>query len=105
MDSHEKFKLSLLGAPQDVSLQTFEELQGQGYDKVDWHTSPSAKDAPCLVVGGESWPMDEFLMGPGGGGLQHAAPMYERTHVGCNCTVVVSGPGLSDVVVNAFGKV
>ena len=36
-------------------------------------------------------------------GLQHNAPIYEKTHVGCRCAVVVTGDGKPDVVVTAFG--
>jgi hypothetical protein len=104
MKSHEQFKHQLTAAPQDVSLPVFEELKSQGYDKATWHTSPGATDGPCIAKNDDSWSLEEFLLGPTGAGLQHAAPVYERTHVGCHCSVVVSGPGLPDVIVTAFGK-
>ena len=101
---HDQFAHRITAAPQDVSLPVFEELQREGYDKVTWNTSPSAQDGPCISKNTDSWSMEEFLMGPNGSGLQHAAPIYERTHVGCTCTVTVSGPNLPDVIVSAFGK-
>lgn len=103
MDSHDHF-LSLFAAPQDVSLPVLEELLREGYTEGRWVKSPSATDDKCIFMDTQSWSLEEFLEGPGGYGLQHAAPFYERTHVGCHCTLVVTGPGLPEVVVNAFGR-
>lgn len=104
MQPHDEFAHRITAAPQDVSLPVFEELQGQGYNRVKWHTSPGATDGPCIAKNDDDWDLGEFLLGPTGAGLQHAAPIYERTHVGCHCAVTVSGPGLPDVIVTAFGR-
>ncbi len=98
MLSHEHFKKSITAAPQDVSLPVLEELLAQGYQTVVWRTNPGATDGPCIAADGNTYTLADFISG-----LQHAAPFYEKTHVGCRCTAVVSGPGLEDKVVTAFG--
>jgi hypothetical protein len=99
MLSHSQFAKSITAAPQDVSLPVFQELLGQGYDSVLWRTNPGATDGPCLVRNGDTFPLADFISG-----LQYAAPIYEKTHVGCKCQMVVSGPGLPEVIVTAFGR-
>ena len=91
--------LHVEGAPQDVSLPVLQELLGEGYTTVQWETNPGATDAECLVLNGDTWPLEEFVSG-----LQHAAPLYEKSHGGCGCTVVVKGDGKDDVRVSAFGR-
>lgn len=90
----------LAGAPQDVSLPILEDLLGQGYDNTRWVTNAGATDGPCLVKDGDTQDLTSFVSG-----LLHAAPIFEKTHVGCKCHVIVSGPNLPDVEVSAFGMV
>lgn len=99
MESHAHFTQTILGAPQDVSLPVLEELLGQGYDTVTWRTNPSATDPECIAINTNTFPLADFIAN-----LQHAAPIYEKTHVGCHCTMVVTGPDLQEVLVTAFGR-
>lgn len=96
--THEDFLAALKGAPQDVSLPILEEKIAEGYVDGVWNTSPSAVDAACLARGGERFALADFVAG-----LVHAAPFFEKTHVGCHCTLTISGPGLPDMVISAFG--
>jgi len=99
MESHEEFANRLLGAPQDQSLPILQDLLGQGYDTVTWRTNIGATDAPCIARSGDTWPLAEFLSG-----LRYAAPIFEKTHVGCKCAVEVTGPGKTTAVLTAFGR-
>lgn len=101
--SHKRFTELLTAAPQDVSLPILKRLASQGYKMTRWATSSGAKDAECIAKDGDVLPLADFISG-----LSHAAPFYEErggkgTHIGCHCTVVVSGPGKKDVIVSAFG--
>lgn len=98
--NHEEFLAALKAAPQDVSLPILEEKINEGYVEGVWNTSPSAVDSACLARGGERFQLADFVLG-----LVHAAPFYEKTHVGCHCTLTISGPGLPDLVIGAFGIV
>ncbi len=89
-----------MAAPQDISRPIFEDLLSRGYVDTQWETNPGATDGPCLVKNGDRLPLAELIAG-----LVHDAPIYEKTHVGCKCQVIVSGPDLPDIVVNAFGIV
>lgn len=103
MDSHEKFKQQILAgpaAPQDVSLPVLEDLFSQGYTNTTWHTNAAATDAECLNKDGEQQALGDFLTG-----LMHAAPFYEKTHVGCRCTATIEGEDMIPVEVSAFGVV
>ena len=95
---HEQWLAGLRGAPQDVSLPILEDLLSQGYADTDWETNTAAQDAPCIAKDGDKQPLADFISG-----LQHAAPVFEKTHVGCKCTIKVTGPGLPEVRVTAFG--
>jgi hypothetical protein len=90
--------LELSAAPQDVSLPIFRSLKSKGYNGTVWHTNAGATDAPCIAKDGDRQDLNSFLFG-----LQHAAPIYEKTHVGCKCTIEVTGNGKPSVMVNAFG--
>jgi len=99
MKPHDRFRQELTAAPQDVSLPVLEELLADGYDQVYWHTSPGATDGPCIAAEGPKGSLADFISG-----LQHAAPIFEHTHVGCRCSITVSGPGKEDVVVDYTGR-
>ncbi len=99
IDSHEKFIAELKAAPQDISLPVFQDLMAQGYVDYVWNVSPSATDAACLVKSGDRGTLIDLTQT----NLQHNACIFGQTHPGCHCTVTVSGPGLPEVVVGAFG--
>jgi hypothetical protein len=98
--TNDQFVRSLMGAPQDVSLPILEDLLSKGYDLATWNTSASATDGPCISKNGDQMALSEFIAG-----LVHAAPFYEKTHVGCTCSATVTGPDLPEIIVNAFGIV
>jgi len=100
MHSHKDFLANLTAAPQDVSRPVFEQLIAEGYADTLWNTSASATDAACIARNLERMPLADMIAN-----LQHDAPIYEKTHVGCTCSVTVSGAGKPDVVVNAFGRI
>lgn len=95
-----KLSAGIIAAPQDVSLPIFRSLKAKGYTDTIWHTNAGATDPPCLSKNGDRQDLSSFLFG-----LQHAAPIYEKTHVGCKCTIEVVGTGKPSVMVNAFGIV
>lgn len=97
-ESYLKITADLMAAPQDVSLPIFRSLKAKGYRSTRWHTDAGAKDTPCLARNNTVQDLNSFLFG-----LQHAAPIYEKTHVGCKCTVEVTAKGKPSVMVNAFG--
>lgn len=99
MESHDHFASRVLGAPKDVSLPILQDLLGQGYDTTTWQTNAGATDAPCISKNGDVQPLADFVAN-----LFHEAPFFEKTHVGCKCGVKVTGPGLPDVFVTAFGR-
>jgi hypothetical protein len=95
-----KLSAGITAAPQDVSLPIFRSLKAKGYKSTRWHTNAGATDVPCLSKDGDVQDLNSFLFG-----LQHAAPIYEKTHVGCKCTIEVTAKGKPSVMVNAFGIV
>lgn len=95
-----KLSAGITAAPQDVSLPIFRSLKSKGYTGTVWHTNAGATDPPCLAKNNDKQDLNSFLFG-----LQHAAPIYEKTHVGCKCTIEVTGTGKPSVMVNAFGYV
>ncbi len=89
---------ALIAVSQDVSLPVFQDLLTQGYDNTTWQTSPSATDGQCIAKNGDQDSLENFIAT-----TQYDAPIYSKTHPVCNCNVLVQGPGLPDVIVNAFG--
>jgi len=98
VESHERFKQKVLGAPKDVSLPILQDLLNQGYDNTRWRTNAGATDGACIAKNGDEMPLADFISG-----LMHEAPIFEKTHVGCHCGVEVTGPDLPMVFVTAFG--
>ena len=97
--SHEDFiAAAVQGAPQDVSLPIIKDLFEKGYVEGHWNSNPSSLDIPCLSRNGERFQVEQFI-----NETTHDAFFYSHTHVGCKCSVTLSGPGLPDVVVGAFG--
>ncbi len=95
-----KLSAGITATAQDISLPIFRSLKSKGYNSTRWHTNAGATDVPCLSKDGDVQDLNSFLFG-----LQHAAPIYEKTHVGCKCTIEVTAPGKPTVMVNAFGIV
>ena len=100
MECHSEFMHKIFGAPQDVSRPVLEDLLNRGYTEVLWQTNTSATDGACLAKNNDRFDLFGFLQG-----LMHDSPIFEKTHVGCHCQLLVTGPNLPDTVVNAFGVV
>jgi hypothetical protein len=103
MNTHNEFLANILGVRQDVSLPILQDLRNQGYDSVTWHTNPGSVNPVDISLDGNTWTLDEFLYG-----LMYDAPIFERTHVQCLCSISVTSstiPELPEVFVNANGIV
>jgi hypothetical protein len=85
---------------QDMSRPVLEDLLGNGYSIVQWNSGNSTHGI-CVELNNQQWTLEDFLTG-----LVHDAPIFERSHPGDkNCTLVVSGEGLPQVVVDSFGNI
>lgn len=85
---------------QDTSRPILQELLQQGYEVVTWD-SRNSTHPPCQALENQQWTLEAFLTG-----LQHDAPMFERSHPGdANCRIIVSGPDLQPLVIDSFGNV
>ena len=85
-------KLEKAAAVQDESLGQLTDLQSQGYTTCVWQASwaPCNK---CRTMNGQSFPIAAFVSG-----LTFSAPVFERSHVGCRCTILVQNPTTGDEV-------
>lgn len=90
-------QLTKEAAPQDGSRPELERLRDEGYTTVTWRKNDTAEDVPCVDLDGKQWPINEFIEG-----LLHDAPIFEKSHVGCRCSLVVSGPNLDDQLVYGY---
>lgn len=85
---------------QDESRPTLESLLSEGYDTVIWDASNSMHGI-CREVHDQQWALEDFISG-----LEHDAPIFEKTHPGdANCFLVVTGPDLPPVTVDSYGNV
>jgi hypothetical protein len=101
MLTHEEFlEPHIKAAPQDVSGPIFERLLSEGYTEAKWRTNPGAMDAICISKDNETMSLADFISN-----TQYNAPIYSKTHVGCNCSIIVSGVDKPDVIVTALGEV
>lgn len=83
---------------QDLSRPILEDLLNQGYTTVTWNAGDSAH-GQCRELNNQKWDLVSFLSG-----LQHDAPIFERSHPGDkSCSLTVSGAGLPDVYVDSYG--
>jgi len=86
---------------QDLSLPIFQNLLQMGYDFLIWHLNESEHTMIdiCDELDGQEFNLDEFISG-----LQYSAPIFEKSHVGCNCWMEVrsrTNPDLAPVRVEA----
>ncbi len=85
---------------QDETKPVLEGLMSDGYDTVIWDASGSMHGV-CRELHNQQWSIDEFMSG-----LEHDAPMFEKTHPGdTNCFLVVTGPDLPSVTVDSYGNI
>lgn len=84
---------------QDLSRPVLEDLLQKGYQLVTWDSGNSTHSV-CIDLDKQVWELEQFLQG-----LQHDAPLFERSHPGdASCTLIVSGEGLPPVRVDSFGN-
>jgi hypothetical protein len=99
MKAHDDFIQSIVAAPKDVSLPILEELLADGYSTVFWDAT-LASDWECQRMHGPyAGGLEDFISG-----LQHAAPIFEKSHVGCKCVLTIGGDGKPDVHVDYTGR-
>jgi hypothetical protein len=84
---------------QDLTRPTLESLLQQGYTTVQWD-SQGSREPKCMELQNMQWTLADFLTG-----LMHDAPMFEKSHPGCLCKIVVTGPGMQNTVIDTFGNV
>jgi hypothetical protein len=83
---------------QDMTRPILESLLADGYNLVTWD-SGNSRHSICVDLNRQVWELDQFLIG-----LEHDAPLFERSHPGdISCSLVVSGPNLPDVRVDSYG--
>ena len=83
--------------PQDTCLGRLKVLLDDGYTQVKWKKSHSAEDDPCTVLNDNTWALSVFISD-----ITHDAPIYSRSHVGCLCSVIVTGPDEKYMPVEIF---
>jgi hypothetical protein len=91
-----KASLSKWAADIDMSRSTLEDLMEQGYNLVTWRTSPGACNK-CRKLNNKKWYAKDFILQ-----LLHDAPIYERSHVNCRCELLVTGPKLPPISIDAL---
>lgn len=85
---------------QDETRPVLEGLMSEGYNEVTWDASKSMHGV-CRELHNQKWTLDEFMSG-----LEHDAPMFEKTHPGdTNCLLVVTGPEVEPVTVDSYGTI
>ena len=85
---------------QDMSRAALEELLNSGYQLVKWDSGMTTHGV-CLELNNQIWTLEDFISG-----LQHDAPLFEKSHPGdASCTVVVSGENVPPVRVDSYGGI
>jgi hypothetical protein len=83
---------------QDMTRPILEDLINDGYQAVQWNSGNSTH-SECLDLNHNQWPIKDFISG-----LEHDAPMFEKSHPGCSsCSVTVSGEGKPPIELDSFG--
>ena len=86
-----------IAAPQDVCLSILEDLLNQGYTTVTWQQS-SRPCSDCRRMNNKKWDLEKFIKD-----TSYNAAIFSKTHVGCQCTLLVEGPDLEDVTIDFRG--
>jgi hypothetical protein len=71
-------------AKKDRSLDYLKRLLKKGFNKVKW-VYPDSGCKKCKRLNGKKWDLEEFIEG-----LEYKAPIFEHSHVNCNCYLEVS---------------
>jgi hypothetical protein len=88
-----------IAAEQDVSLPILQDLELMGYTDIKFEVS--SESCPiCQSLNGRTWTLKEFISG-----LNHNAPIFEHSHIGCKDYIVVSGEGKEEIKINYKGVV
>lgn len=95
--SIKKKAISTIWPPTDMSMATLEMLENEGYTTVVWQSSDSSIDNECMLLDNEEWLIADFI-----NATSYNAPIFSKSHVGCKCRLIVSGPGLRDEIVMAY---
>jgi len=81
---------------QDDSEGYLRDLMAQGYTFCQWAKGPTAC-SHCVMLHGRRWRLVDFVAN-----LRFSAPIFERSHCNCKCSIIVSGPGQVDEQVYAY---
>jgi hypothetical protein len=86
----------------DYSLNTFQGLLEQGYDKATWRKSSSeySQCDICSQLDGREWNLQEFI-----NNTQYEASIFSKSHVNCLCEIEVSNPQGVIIRVNYLGVI
>jgi hypothetical protein len=79
----EEVKANIDAANQDMSLSVLQELLDNGFDEVEW-VGNEYECAQCQNLNGTKYSLADFISN-----LQHAAPIFEKSHVNCRCYLIV----------------
>jgi hypothetical protein len=84
-------------AVQDESLDILQDLLQQGFTDVEW-IYRSYKCPKCRAMDGKKFKLKDFIAN-----LQYAAPIFEKSHVGCKCLVVVKNLNGEERIIDYTG--
>lgn len=82
---------------QDQSLPVLQDLLSNGYDSVKWISSITLCQN-CQNLNGTTWQLSDFISG-----LSFNAPIFEKSHPNCQCSIEVTGPGKDLIVLDYRG--
>ena len=93
----EKSIILILSANQDQTLDKLKDLLSKGFNKVTWRTTePYCRI--CQDLDEKEWSLKDFIHD-----LDHDAPIFEHSHVNCDCEIVVSNNDGDEIVLNWEG--
>ncbi len=85
---------------QDDSLGELSNLLQVGYDTVQWILNETHKIYDiCDELNNYTWSLEEFISG-----LQHNAPIFEKSHPGCKCLLRITSNSNSELAEMIIGS-
>ena len=91
--------LEVEAANQDQTLPVLQDLLKAGYTLVTWQSSRGVKDV-CRTLNRRRWNLKDFIRG-----LSHDAPIFEKSHVNCRCSILVTGPKKEKIILDYRGAI
>ena len=84
-------------ANQDLSLPVLRDLADMGYTTVTYIAETHACGI-CRRFNNRRWKIEDFIKD-----TQYDAPIFSKTHVNDNCSLLVEGPGKQKIYVDYNG--